>query len=136
MELQKNKKWFSFYFIKNYFLFLIVAVVFFTSGFFIFNSEKVFAESGNITQLTITTATQSINTNVQSSIITVQTQNVDGISEKVSETTHLILSSNSSTGKFYNANSGGCTSLLEAPLQLNMSSGSANKNFCYEDSHH
>lgn len=134
MELQKNKKWFSFYFIKNYFLFLIVAVVFFTSGFFIFNSEKVFAESGNITQLTVTTPPQSIDTNTQSSIITIQTQNVDGVLEKVSETTHLTLSSDSSTGKFYNANSGGCTTLLEEPFQLTMSSGSANKNFCYEDS--
>ena len=136
MDLKKNRKCSLKYFIKNYFLFSLVAVVFFASGFFIFSLEKVFADSINVTQVGITTSPQTINVNTPSSIITVQTQNVDGVIEKVSETTHVILSSNSSNGKFYNANAsaGTCTTLLTEPFNITISSGSANKSFCYEDS--
>jgi len=119
---------------KFCFVFLFSAVAFLANGFFIFNIEKVFAESENITQINITTSSQSINVGTQSSVISLQTQNISGISEKVSETTHLILSSTSPTGQFYNANATSCTSLLAEPFTLTMSSGSANKNFCYQDS--
>jgi len=146
--------------IKNYFLFLFVAVAFFANGFFISNIEKVYAEddesitenvitsaedisikslsisaaSENITQLNITTNSQSIDVNTQSSIITVQTQNINGESEQLSETTHIILSSTSPTGVFYNANSTSCTAELISPFELTMNKGWSNKGFCYKDS--
>ncbi|MDQ5971345.1 MAG: hypothetical protein QG566_291 [Patescibacteria group bacterium] len=105
----------------------------------LFLSILVFAnpalgDTANITQINFTSSTQSIDVNTLSSVMSVQTQNISGASEQTSETNHLTLSSSSPTGEFYNANSGACTTQLTAPFQLTMSTGSANKNFCYRDS--
>lgn len=94
----------------------------------------VFADSANITQIVFTTSEQTIDADTLSSVITVQTQNIEGESEQVSATTHLVLSSDGSTGVFYNANTSECTTELSEPFTLTMANGSANKRFCYIDS--
>ena len=132
----KNLKRCSFYFttsfiVRKYFLFVVVAVTFIVNGFFISN---VYALSENITQINFTSISQSIDPDNLSSVISVQTRNVDGVLEKVSETTHIILSSSSPSGQFYNANASSCTTIIESPFMLTMSNNTANKNFCYKDS--
>ena len=105
--------------------------------FFIFGSfpiKYILALSTNITQIKFTNSPQTVNVNTLSAVLTTQTQNAGNASESVSATTVLNLASNSATGVFYNANASACTSLLTAPFKLTMSSGSANKNFCYKDS--
>lgn len=105
--------------------------------FFIFNSffvNPVYSASVDITQINFTSSPQTINTNTNSAVISVQTQNIGGTSEQISETNHLDLTTTSSTGEFFNANSSSCTSAISSPAQLTMSTGSANKNFCYRDS--
>lgn len=90
------------------------------------------AEAGAppITQLQFTTGEQTIDMGIPSAQMTVQTQNSEGISTQVSEITSLTLTSDSETGQFSDAN---CTNFISNPLPLTLSSGNANKNFCYRD---
>ncbi len=129
----KKLKSSSFSFIRNFLLIILFSCAVFTNGFFI---GRVFALGLNITQLNFTTAPQTIDPNIFSSILTVQTQNIDGVSESTSETTRVVLSSSSDTGEFYNANASTktCTTLLSEPFTITISSGSSNKSFCYKDS--
>lgn len=115
---------------KRYFLFVFVSVAMLVYGFFIPN---VYASSENITQLNITTSPQTINAGEFSGVFNIQTQNIIGVSEQTSEKTYLILGSDSETGEFYDANATSCTTLLEKPSELVLSSVKANKHFCYKD---
>ena len=124
-KLKRN----PFYFVTNYFLF-VVAVTFIVNGFFI---STAFALSENITQINFTSSPQTIDVGTLSSVLSIQTQNISGGLEKISETNHLILSSSSPTGQFYNANASACTTEILSPFILTMSSNTANKNFCYKD---
>jgi hypothetical protein len=93
------------------------------------NPQKAMAASANITQINFTTALQSINQNTASVKMTVQTQNVSGLPETVSESTTLTLSSDSSTGLF----SLNGTSTWASTKNTTFSSGST-KDFYYKDS--
>ncbi len=108
----------------------VLVIMFVYGGFFV---NRAIADSLNITQINFTSSAQSVDINTLSGVMSVQTQNISGASEQTSETNHLTLSSSSPTGEFFNANSGACTSQLTSPFELTMSSGSANKNFCYKD---
>ncbi len=113
-----------------------ISSLFVLSSIFVFIgfTNTVYGDSVNITQINFTSFAQSINTDTLSGVMSVQTQNASGTIEQTSETNHLIFSSSSSTGEFYNANSSSCTTALTAPFQLTLSNGGANKNFCYKDS--
>lgn len=132
-KLKRN----SFCFLKNVFSKILILIFLFSAifngGFFIASTNSVFALSENITQINFTSLPQTIEPDILSDIMTVQTQNIDGDSEKVSEKTYLIFSSTSPTGKFYDANASSCTDELEEPFTLILKSNSANKNFCYQD---
>lgn len=99
-------------------------------------AQAALADSASITQIVFTTSPQTIAANTSSSVMTVQTQNASSTSEKISGGPQVIaFISSSGTGTFSNANSGACTgSFSAAPFTLTMSTGTANKNFCYRDS--
>ena len=84
------------------------------------------AATENIAKLVFVTDKQTIDPDVLSNTITVQTQNNAGGYEKVDEKTNLEFSSNSATGRFFSTSG--------AEVQEYMASGSYNKNFLYQDS--
>ena len=87
------------------------------------------ALNANITQISFTTAPQTINVNATSSQITVQTQNSSNASESISSTHHIDVMTTSPTGKFLsNSNN------WNPVTSFTMSNGTANKNFYYIDS--
>ncbi len=63
----------------------------------------VFADSNNIVSLVLTTNPQSVAVSSLSPAITVQTENVGGTAEKVSETNDVTFTSTSVTGQFLNS---------------------------------
>ncbi len=89
-----------------------------------------FATSANITQITFTTSPQTISANAVSAVLTTQTQNSEGTSEKISGGLQTInLHTTSGTGEF-SASSTAWVSVTS----LGMNSGTANRNFYYRDS--
>ena len=104
-------------------------------GFTATYTINIIAQTNTATQLKITSSAQTISAGVPSGVFNVQAQNSTGQSTNVSAITHIILSSDSPTGQFSNANSTSCTgSFSNAPFTLTMSTGTANKHFCYQDS--
>ncbi len=108
------------------FLFLLLVLVL---------PQSAFADSTLITRIVFTTLPQTIDASTASAVMTVQTQNAGGTSEQISGGPQSIaFTSSSGTGEFSNANSSACTgSFSTAPFTLTMSTGTANKNFCYRD---
>jgi peptidoglycan hydrolase-like protein with peptidoglycan-binding domain len=98
-------------------------------------AKDIKALSGNITQINFTSLPQTIMADTASEVFTTQTQNISSVEEQVSETgTVLEYSSSSSTGQFSTANATACTGTFSgSPFTLSMSSGTANKRFCYKD---
>ena len=93
------------------------------------------ADSALITHLVFTNTPQTIQLDTASAVMTTQTKNATNVLEQVSAGTVLQYTSSSATGQFSNANSTSCSgSFSGAPFTLTMSTGSANKNFCYRDS--
>ena len=85
--------------------------------------------SGDVSQFIFTTNPQTIKLNEISEIISVQTQDANGVSADILQTACLELSTNSSTGEFSSSNTNW------SPVKiLTMSKGSANRNFYYKDS--
>jgi len=99
-------------------------ISFFVIG--IFAPLFVFADSNNVTSFVFTTNPQSIATNTLSPAITIQTENIGGTAEKVSETNDVTFTSTSATGQFLN--SGG------SAVSTTMSTNTATRTFYYEDS--
>ncbi|ETB64228.1 MAG: hypothetical protein O210_OD1C00001G0716 [Parcubacteria bacterium RAAC4_OD1_1] len=126
MKKLKNSS-FSFY---KKFLSIMFFCAVFTNGFFI---TRAFAFNEDITQINFVTLPQEIMLDTFSSIITIQAQNTNGESLALGETGHLVLSSTSSTGVFYNANSDSCTDELTNPFKLTINSNWSKKGFCYKD---
>ncbi len=88
------------------------------------------ASTANITQLSFTSASQTILAGDVSSVLTVQTQNAGGTSEQLNTSgTVLELKSSSPTGEF----SSNATT-WHAVGTLGMNNTTANKNFFYKDS--
>ena len=85
-------------------------------------------------QLKITTLPQTISVGNPSGVFTVGSQSTSGISTKVLTTTHVSLSSNSSTGLFSWASSGGSCDSDWTKTGVTISKNTANRSFCYEDS--
>ncbi len=96
---------------------------------FLFVHRIVFADSNNVTQLVFISTSQSIPVGDISTQITVQTQNTSGVSEQISETSDLNLSSTGSGGEF----SSNATT-WNPVNKLTMSTNTANKNFYYKNS--
>lgn len=93
------------------------------------------ADSAQVTQVVFISSDQAVQIDTSSSVMTTQTRNATGTLEQVSAGTVLQYTSTSATGQFSNANSSGCTGTFSGvPFTLTMSTGSANKNFCYRDS--
>ena len=114
---------------KSMLKFLLSVFVLFVA--FGVTASEVFAidDSAIVTQIVFYTDEQTIDQDVVSSILTVQTQNSSSVPVKVSETTHLTLTSSSATGEF----SSNATNWISVS-ELTMNSGTGNKNFYYRDS--
>jgi hypothetical protein len=120
---------------RRTFVFRFGVTTLFLFAFLFINTQKVFAVSENITQINFTTSPQTVEVNTASGVLTTQTQNSEGVDEKVSSSQVINLSSSSETGEFSDSNSTTCTGDWSfTPRILTMRSGSANKNFCYRDS--
>jgi hypothetical protein len=91
----------------------------------LFFSQTVFAE---VSQLIFTTEPMTVLVGVPSEIITVQLQNSLGAQENAVETIDLVFTSTSPTGQFLSATTPG------NPVVARINTGSANKNFLYQDS--
>jgi hypothetical protein len=100
-------------------------------GFLLFFGFVSNVAAEEITKLNFTSSPQEVDMGKASTLITVQTQNENSISTQVSETTTIILSTNSFTGEFSDT---GCVSFnASTSRELTMSSSTANRNFCYRD---
>jgi len=85
-------------------------------------------DSSLITKIVFTSSFQIIAPGELSNNITIQTQNVSGNPEQVSQTTSITLISSSPTGIFVFGNADHPT-----PTTITMSTGTANRNFKYKD---
>src|SRR3989344_1931031 len=102
----------------------------FASFFFIFAyGVGITLASGDVSQFIFTTNSQTIKLNEISEIISVQTQDANGVSADILQTACLELSANSGTGEFSSSNTNWSSVKI-----LTMSKGSANRNFYYKDS--
>ena len=86
------------------------------------------------TQLKIVSSQQTIISNSPSNVFTVESQNNLGELTKVLSTTHINLSSSSSTGLFSSASASGPCDDDWAKTSITMRENTAHKSFCYEDS--
>ena len=101
----------------------------FASFFFIFAyGVGITLASGDVSQFIFTTNSQTIKLNEISEIISVQTQDANGVSADILQTACLELSANSGTGEFSSSNPHWSSVKI-----LTMSKGSANRNFYYKD---
>lgn len=85
--------------LKTYFISLVILSLTLQTSF-IGNITKVKAASENITKLAIISSEQSFDRTATSDIITVETQNSGSTAEPVTESTILVLTTNSLTGLF------------------------------------
>jgi hypothetical protein len=100
-------------------------------GFLLFFGSTSFVAASEITKIDFTSAPQVIDMGRTSTLMTIQTQNVNSISTQVSETTTIVLSTNSPTGNFSDS---ACSSFTASTSrELIMNSGTANRSFCYRD---
>lgn len=115
---------------KKYFIFILVIFIF-NSFFVLPNNALAVANDGegDIVQVSFTTPPRTTNTNIVSAVLTIQTQNAEGLSKKVGETTTLNFNSSSETGQF----SSNSTNWISTNT-LTMNSNWANRNFYYRDS--
>ncbi|KKS77792.1 MAG: Phospholipase D/competence protein ComEA helix-hairpin-helix domain protein [Parcubacteria group bacterium GW2011_GWC1_43_11b] len=79
-----------------------------------------------VEKIVFTTNPQTVSPGQMSSEITIQAQNNEGVSEKVTETMDLVFTSSSATGEFLNSTGD--------PVQKYMSKNSTNRNFYFRDS--
>jgi|GEM_PF-669044 len=97
--------------------------------FVLFGFNDVYALSENITQINFTSTEQSIDINTNSGVLSVQTQNILGEREEVSESgVKLNVTSNSSTGEFSSSD----TNWIPISI-FGMNNGWGNRNFYYKD---
>src|SRR3989344_7692353 len=85
--------------------------------------------SGDVSQFIFTTNPQTIKLNEISEIISIQTQDANGVSADILQTACLELAANSNTGEFSSSNTNWSSVKI-----LTMSKGSANRNFYYKNS--
>jgi hypothetical protein len=112
---------------KNVFCFVFF---FFIINFInIFFGSTVLAAVADIDHIVFTTEAQTILPDTISGIITIQTQNANGILETIDETADLSVSVTSPTGQF-NSNS----TTWNPATTFTMSKNTGNKNFYYKDS--
>lgn len=78
-----------------------------------------------VTKFVFKTDPQTVETDLQSKTITIQSQNSSGEEEDISETMDLVFKSTSSTGQFLSTSGN--------PVSTTMSKNTANKNFIYQD---
>ncbi len=119
---------FGFFTTKNFINASFVAIFIF-GGFFVAPSRASATVENVITQINFITSPQTINVNATSTVFTVETQDVTGVSSQVGETIHLNLVSNSATGQF----SSNSTNWVPV-ITLTMNSNWANRSFYYRDS--
>jgi hypothetical protein len=86
------------------------------------------------TQLKIITLPQTILVNIASGIFTVESQNSTGQLTNVLATTHVNLSSNSTTGLFSSKSVSDCGDDWTSAKTITIAKNSAHKSFCYKDS--
>ena len=101
----------------------------------IFTTYEISVVEASVTQLKIISPLQTILIGSPSGVFTVESQNAEGVITKVLTTTYVGLSSDSPTGLFSSAPSGGpCGSDWVKTRNITISKNTAHKSFCYKDS--
>jgi len=112
--------------IKYCFLFRTTLLALFFMFVFV---NHVFADVNNISRIAFITEAQSIGQDVISGVITIQTQNSDGVEEKITESTNkLTLTINSTTGVFSSSKT-----TWKSENIITMSKNTSNRSFYYKD---